>query len=1094
MKVRKLFFLLVLFLVQVSISHSGSMFQDALRRVEADLRKIGKIKNQNAADLATILTEGGYVTCKAHNNKFLSLSNDGTANFSAAQPKEWEMLSLIPLTNNNVALFGVHGNFASARLDQDGNPMKQAAKLLSWEIFQLVKNADGSFSLKCENGKFLSVEPDGATHFRADAINDWEKLQISPVVPESINNLSNGLIVGLMNQAGSSFFSVYQDENYEVKADSKEARIWERFRLINNDGKNFSFQIDNGNYLTVETNTKQAVVSGNADKCGPMESFQIFCGKSDGKIYLKAANGKFVRIVSGRVCADSDEAAELNIKILPESVTSDLPEIKSKFGLKCSFISEFTTEWNSKGLGTSSDVFICRPKVPKGWFFVGDVISIGREQPGYSAIIIQDTGSEDDLKAPVDYEEIWNDKAAKKNCQHVSFWRPIPPKGYVAMGFVATRDHKKPAILPSFKNFRCIAEKHVVAGRASRPVWNDRDSGAEKPISLMVVGRDYGDISSLPAGTFLASFYNNSSVGGKGGGAVTELSHSSDWYLAGFEGRCGGAIDAIAPVFRSFSDPSRTMNGEQKGGNGGGKFSEIAEKDYAVSGISGKYSDVINRLKIQYMKIDGRMLDLVKRSESRELGEGGNTDFSLGQQGCLFQGVEIRSGALIDAINLIPMPIVKAWVIPAQTKEEMSQEIIDGITNLYIEKNQAEIDKDARNNFLKEHPELNEPEKDTTQNEPEKDESEAMPDLQVKSLDLAPESLSRTSDSSSNTDQGKSSNDLKKDFDVSDDLEKMVESISDFLGLKNPKFVKNGNFLTLSAEIELKLSEKIPLKFLLAVDFPIGNVKNEGIIVRADIPGEWKNVLGFSGLTLEQMGFGGNIALADKKDKNAKGKFNTTLFLKGALDIGLSGPVKMVGAYDPAAPGLAGFIGELEEVSWDELMKIANFFYSIAINKPKTSLPAPDFPMDLIKIQKANFMVAKKTVANLDLEMGTRLRGDLIVDKNNLGIIEFLFGADGKTTAIGRFDPQNIGGLKISTPFGVNNPRGGPICTIIRSKEKNKFSIKGMVSVGSSNLAFDQDIGSSSIMTLSGSLGGVLATTLRGEWKTSSKNLFPEKG
>lgn len=1082
---------LVSLLLPFSSVNAGSFFQNILRKAEKDMKKAARNLKKKIPKLETVLEIGGYVNIKAHNGKYLSLKENGTAYFDAAKADSWERIRIVTLGGDRLALFGVHGRFASARLGNDGAPLRQADQLKGWEIFTLIRNTDGTFSLKADNGHYMSVEPDGGIYSRAGAIDTWEKLQFVPILPELFHDLFNGKIVGLLNYPNGKFFSINQDENYQISADAKDAKIWEKLRIITTDQVNFSFQADNGDYLTIDTADKRNILRANAKTRGINENFQIFAGKSEDEAYLKAANDKFVQLAGGVACANSDKAVRLALKVLPSGKDDEVPEIISKTGLNFSFVSDFTKEWSSAKLGVAPDVLICRPKVPKGWFFVGDVVSIGENLPGYSAIIVKDTGNEADMIKPLRYEEIWNDKSAKKSCQHVSFWRPIPPKGYVAMGLVVTRDYKDPASLPSFENFRCIASRHVVRGRASRPVWNNRNSGSDIPLSLFVPGRDEGDTTSIPAGTFAHGFYDNASVGGGGGGANSDLAPGSDWYLAGFQGRNGASLDGIVPVYRSFSDPEKTSNGIYRGGGGGGEFSEIARKGYAVSGIVGHSTGVVNQIKIQFMKIDGLGLEAKSLYEGAKLGYANGSEFSLGGHGCLFQGVDLRSGSLIDAMNLIPMPATEVWVIPGKTKEELRQEVASGVVKLYLEKKLDEIDSEARQEFLKKYPKI----ADVSSPEPQP-ENKYFPDNEIPDLKLekqpdadesAPGAPKDSGSPDSITTTTRKVKDGLKNFNVSNDVQDFVEKVTGFLGFDNPKAALNGTLITLSADMRIKLTDKIKLKFGLEIDVPLQNIKERGVVVRAVIPGEWKNPLGISGLVLKEMGFGGNIAFNAKKPN----KIDPTLFVKGAMDIGLSGPVEMLAAYDPTSPGVDGMIGQLQEISWSEVVKIANFFLRLGTGKTNASLPTPDFPIDIIKVQQANFMVAKKKVENLDLEMGTRLRGDFVVDNNVLGNVEVLFSPDGETTAVARLNKQKIGALEISTPEGFNSSRGGPICTIVHKKDKNKFSVLGMVKVGTSNLTFYQELEKDAKVSINGNLGGVLPATLLGQGKLNRKSILP---
>jgi len=1097
-KVFRLLIVLSLLVFQQNIV-SAQVFLGALRSVENQLnsderKKVGSAvkKSQTVQDL---VKNGSHVNLQAHNGKFICFDSAMAARAAADKPDLWERLQLVEVSAGKFALFGVHGYFASADIGADRAPLSARSKWTrEWEIFEITVNGDDSISLKGANGKYLSVEPNGDIFVCADKIDTWEKLRVTAAANAPLPDLATGMIVGLQNEHGNRYFSVDQDRDYSVRVDATEARVWERFRLVSYGGCRFSFQADNGWYLSPVVKNKVTYLYAVEAEVNSAPAFNVLFGKDD-SVYLRCESGSFVSRNGSEAMADKDEAAMLRLKVLPAEDESGFVTIISKNGLRCGYIKEFTSEWNSKNLGVAADISVHRPKTPKGWAFLGDALAPGDEKPVYSSMIILDDPNS--LQKPEGYEEIWSSRDGKAGSSNASIWQPVAPKGYVALGLVVTTDGKKPEKVPSLGNLRCIRQDLVIPGRAARPVWNDKGSGLARPISLFVVGRDAGDEVGLPPGTFLGAWFNDRPVGGATEVPFTELARSSDWYLAGFKVRSGGLIDNIRPVFRKFADAGEEYEGEKRGGNGGKEYSLIADKDWAVSGISGRNGSMIDQLKVQFRKLNGRSFTAKDNKESKSAGGDGGGDFSMGGHGCLFQGVDVYTGNFVNSIGLVPMPMSQAWVIPALKPEEIHADVLKGLIDLHLEQNRDEILDKAVEEFVKKNPGLQNQSESTSGAESENASlTVEIPDMSVAEAGSAAETLSGGTAVESGSGSGSATN-LKQEFEkaiagqkVAGDLFLSIETISKLLGFQNPRFELNQEMLSLLADMQLRLSEKIQTLLKVSVEIPLSDTKTKGILVKADIPGKWENPLGINGLSLQKMGFGGNFALGAKGGKGIL----PTLFVKGAMDIGLKSEIEMLGAYNPDFPGISGLIASMAEVSWQDVVGVANFFLKAATVGSKATLPAPGFPFDTIKVKNAEFMISKVTAENLDLVTGTRLRGDFIFDDKKLGWVEVLFSPEGKTVGTVQMQKVSVGPLQLTAPSDAKNKNDGPLGIINHTKDSNKFSVKGKVVIAGSPMEYIQEISDVMKIQISGDFGGVLQLTLLGTANAGRKNLFPDGG
>lgn len=104
---------------------------------------------------------------------------------------------------------------------------------------------------------------------------------------------------------------------------------------------------------------------------------------------------------------------------------------------------------------------------------------------------------------PVDYIFVWNDKGSGLP-DDVSVWRPVPPSGYVAMGFYAHGKYSKPGL----KKMVCVRRDLVNQCSLGNMIWKDKGSCADRDFSgwnagngLFIGSSNYSK-PNLPAFTF----------------------------------------------------------------------------------------------------------------------------------------------------------------------------------------------------------------------------------------------------------------------------------------------------------------------------------------------------------------------------------------------------------------------------------------------------------------------------------------------------------------------------------------------------------------------------------------------------------------
>lgn len=145
--------------------------------------------------------------------------------------------------------------------------------------------------------------------------------------------------------------------------------------------------------------------------------------------------------------------------------------------------SRFELIYNDGGSGASLDGAFYRPIPEKEFFILGDYGQNNYNDARGTVVTVQEIDRDDShplLTPPEDYVQIWTDRNSHAHMDG-SFWQPVPPNGYVALGCVCQRGYDKPDLS---KVYRCVRLDHVQFGTNGGLIWNDQKSGASGDVSV----------------------------------------------------------------------------------------------------------------------------------------------------------------------------------------------------------------------------------------------------------------------------------------------------------------------------------------------------------------------------------------------------------------------------------------------------------------------------------------------------------------------------------------------------------------------------------------------------------------------------------
>ena len=148
--------------------------------------------------------------------------------------------------------------------------------------------------------------------------------------------------------------------------------------------------------------------------------------------------------------------------------------------------------WKDSGSGANMDFSVYRPiNMPFDYRSLGDVPvrAHSYRRIGFIGKEIRSDAFED----PRYFYPIWDDRGSGAYWD-VTFYRPICPSGYVALGDVAVRSHDA---FPNQSDAVCVKRDYVVVGNW-KFIWNDRGSGADRDVSVyQAVSRDSQGVEVL---------------------------------------------------------------------------------------------------------------------------------------------------------------------------------------------------------------------------------------------------------------------------------------------------------------------------------------------------------------------------------------------------------------------------------------------------------------------------------------------------------------------------------------------------------------------------------------------------------------------
>ncbi|MEV4502609.1 Vps62-related protein [Streptomyces klenkii] len=145
--------------------------------------------------------------------------------------------------------------------------------------------------------------------------------------------------------------------------------------------------------------------------------------------------------------------------------------------------------YDSKGTGCNTFLVVFRPtseRTPETPYHLGHVVVTGHDHDTWPYTLVVGTaeGAEDLLAEPVGYERVWTDEGTGGEL-YGACWRPIPPAGYKALGYMFTQSYDTPT---DSRGLRCVREDYVQERAAIGDLlWDDHGGGGDYDLALYPV-------------------------------------------------------------------------------------------------------------------------------------------------------------------------------------------------------------------------------------------------------------------------------------------------------------------------------------------------------------------------------------------------------------------------------------------------------------------------------------------------------------------------------------------------------------------------------------------------------------------------------
>ena len=169
--------------------------------------------------------------------------------------------------------------------------------------------------------------------------------------------------------------------------------------------------------------------------------------------------------------------------------------------LQVIFVDSFNFIWNDSPFDEGPEAGFFQPVLPDGYHALGSLGIPDWSNPNgrYAMMVVKANEGSDALAEPTGYQLVWK---AHPMMTPASFWTPIAPSGYVALGTVVVVGWDPPPL----NRVVCVREDMAIDGESGAYVWHDGGTGMPTDLGCWRVDQpDAGphEFCYLTTGTFV---------------------------------------------------------------------------------------------------------------------------------------------------------------------------------------------------------------------------------------------------------------------------------------------------------------------------------------------------------------------------------------------------------------------------------------------------------------------------------------------------------------------------------------------------------------------------------------------------------------
>jgi hypothetical protein len=236
---------------------------------------------------------------------------------------------------------------------------------------------------------------------------------------------------------------------------------------------------------------------------------------SDASVATAELTGQTLVITAGTTLGEATITVKSGFGLTKkvDVLVSNPRALKIKKDLLVAYVDDFDLLYSDVGSGADADGAFWGPKLENGFYALGHLDRVGHADPsGQVGMIVVKPLVEDAVAAPTDFEYIWDDSGSGGDMDG-SFWRPLCPTNYVALGSVSAHaSHAKPSV----DVIRCLRSDLAEPAAIGGGLWSDGGSGADNDFGSWSIvippGSESEGTVPIVSGSFIgASGYNQPS-------------------------------------------------------------------------------------------------------------------------------------------------------------------------------------------------------------------------------------------------------------------------------------------------------------------------------------------------------------------------------------------------------------------------------------------------------------------------------------------------------------------------------------------------------------------------------------------------------